>query len=162
MLEFALELNKPVAIRYPRAEVFAAGELAPVIKLGQGQLIKEGKDFIVIAFGSMVQVAKGALELLAQEGVAGSLINARFAAPLDMELISKVCRQAKFIFTIEEGISDGGFGSAVVGQLDKPVERLGLPFEFIPHGSRELLLEKYKLNAEGVAARIRQAIKKNG
>ena len=79
-----------------------------------------------------------------------------------MELIKRACRQTKFIFTIEEGIKDAGFGSAIAGQLNKPVECLGLPFEFIPHGARELLLEKYKLTASGIAAHIRQAIKKNG
>jgi 1-deoxy-D-xylulose-5-phosphate synthase len=81
---------------------------------------------------------------------------------LDIELIKKVCGQKKLIFTIEEGILNAGFGSAVSQQLNRPVEYIGLPFEFIPHGSRALLLEKYKLNAAGIAAGIRQAIKKNG
>ncbi|MBU4129097.1 1-deoxy-D-xylulose-5-phosphate synthase, partial [bacterium] len=116
----------------------------------------------IIALGSMVPEAKGALELLNQEGLSGSLINARFVAPLDMELIKRVCGARKFIFTIEEGIRDAGFGSAVAGQLNKPVERIGLPFEFIPHGSRGLLLEKYKLTSSGIAAHIRQVIKNNG
>ncbi|MCX5698339.1 MAG: 1-deoxy-D-xylulose-5-phosphate synthase [Candidatus Omnitrophica bacterium] len=162
MLEFALQLDKPVAIRYPRAEASWEGNLAAPLKLGQGQLIKEGKDFTIIALGSMVLAAKGALELLNQEGLSGSLIDARFAAPLDMELISRVCGEGKFIFTIEEGIRDAGFGSAVAQQLNKPVERLGLPFEFIPHGARGLLLEKYKLTASGIAANIQQVIKNNG
>ena len=68
----------------------------------------------------------------------------------------------KFIFTIEEGIRDAGFGSAIAQQLNKPVERIGLPFEFIPHGARGLLLEKYGLTAMGIAAHIRQRIKNNG
>ena len=79
-----------------------------------------------------------------------------------MELIKRVCAETKFVFTIEEGIRDAGFGSAIAEQLSKPVERLGLPFEFIPHGSRGLLLEKYKLTAAGIAANIRQVIKNNG
>jgi len=162
MLELALQLDKPAAIRYPRAEVSLEEDLAAPLKLGQGQLIREGKDFTIIALGSMVLAAKGALELLNQEGLSGSLINARFAAPLDMELIKRVCGEGKFIFTIEEGIRDAGFGSAVAQQLNKPVERLGLPFEFIPHGARGLLLEKYKLTGAGIAAHIRQAIKNNG
>jgi 1-deoxy-D-xylulose-5-phosphate synthase len=162
MLEFALQLDKPVAIRYPRAEASWEGDLAAPLKLGQGQLIKEGKDFTIIALGSMVLEAKKALELLSQQGLFGSLINARFVAPLDMELIKRVCGVTKFIFTIEEGIKDAGFGSAIAGQLNKPVERLGLPFEFIPHGTRRLLLEKYKLNSAGIAAHIRQVIKNNG
>jgi 1-deoxy-D-xylulose-5-phosphate synthase len=162
MLEFALQLDKPVAIRYPRAEVPLEAGLASPLKLGQGQLIKEGKNFTIIALGSMVSQARKALELLNSEGLSGSLINARFVAPLDMELIKRTCGITKFIFTVEEGIKDAGFGSAIAQQLDKPVGRLGLPFEFVPHGARGLLLEKYKLDAKGIAAHIRQAIKKNG
>ncbi|PIQ88155.1 MAG: 1-deoxy-D-xylulose-5-phosphate synthase [Candidatus Omnitrophica bacterium CG11_big_fil_rev_8_21_14_0_20_43_6] len=162
MLEFALQLNKPVAIRYPRAEAYPVEEPALALKLGQGQLIKEGKAFAIIALGSMVAPAKGALELLNQEGLSGSLINARFAAPLDLELIKKVCSLTKFIFTVEEGICQAGFGSAVAQELSRPVQRLGLPFEFIPHGARQVLLEKYQLTAEGIAANIRQVIRNNG
>jgi 1-deoxy-D-xylulose-5-phosphate synthase len=118
MLEFALQLDKPVAIRYPRAEApFSEYPMVP-LKLGRGLLIKEGKDFTVIALGSMVQEAKKALELLNQEGLSGSLINARFVAPLDIELVNKSCRSVKFIFSIEEGIKDAGFGSVVACHLN--------------------------------------------
>ena len=129
MLELALQLNKPVAIRYPRAETFLENNSLAPVKLGKGQLINEGKDFVIIALGSMVCEAKKALALLAKEGLSGSLINARFVVPLDIELIKRTCAQAKFIFTVEEGIRDAGFGSAVAQQLDKPVERIGLPLE---------------------------------
>jgi len=159
MLEFAVQLGKPVAIRYPRAEAgVSTSSLAPV-KLGQGQLIQEGKDFVIIALGSMVSEAQKALGLLTSEGLAGSLINARFAAPLDMDLINRVCLQAKFIFTVEEGIKDSGLGSAIAQQMNKPLCRLGLPLEFVPHGARGLLLEKYKLNAAGIAGQIRAAVR---
>jgi len=162
MLEFALQLDKPVAIRYPRAETSLERDFVTPLELGQGQLIKEGKDFTIIALGSMVCEAKKAHELLNREGLSGSLINARFVAPLDIGLIKRVCAVTKFIFTIEEGIKDAGFGSAIAQELNKPVERIGLPFEFIPHGARRLLLEKYKLTAVGIAAHIRQVIKNNG
>ena len=120
MLEFALQLNKPAAIRYPRAEASLGEDFIAPFEIRQGQLIKEGKDFTIIALGSMVLEAKRAWELLNQEGLSGSLINARFVAPLDMELIKRVCAGRKFTFTIEEGIKDAGFGSAIAGQLDKP------------------------------------------
>jgi 1-deoxy-D-xylulose-5-phosphate synthase len=162
MLEFALQLDKPVAIRYPRAETCGDENPATPLNLGRGQLIKEGKDFTIIALGSMVLAAKQALVILNKEGLAGSLINARFVAPMDMELIKKVCSESKFIFTIEEGIKDEGFGSAVAQRLNQPVECLGLPLEFVPHGARGLLLEKYQLTAAGIAAHIRQVIKNNG
>jgi 1-deoxy-D-xylulose-5-phosphate synthase len=162
MLDFALTLNRPVAIRYPRAAADLSRKTAPPVELGKGQLIKTGKDFTIIALGSMVACARQALELLNQEGLFGNLINARFATPLDMELITKTCGLTKYIFTVEEGIKNAGFGSAVAQELNRPVVRLGLPFEFIPHGSRKILLEKYQLTANGIAANISQAVKGNG
>ncbi len=161
MLEFALELDKPVAIRYPRADVFLGdGQLVP-LKLGKAQLIKEGKDFTVIALGTMVLAAQEAIEILKKEGLSGNLINARFAAPVDIELIREVSAKTKFVFTVEEGIKEDGFGSAVAQELNQHVVRIGLPFEFIPHGARGILLEKYGLTALGIAAEIRQNIKNN-
>ncbi len=162
MLEFALQLNKPTAIRYPRASVSLEDGLSAPLKLGKAELIKEGKDFTIIALGSMVLVAKEAIEMLSKEGLSGSLVNARFAAPLDLELIRNICAKTKFIFTVEEGIKDAGFGSSIAQELGRQVERIGLPFEFIPHGARELLLEKYGLTASGIAESIRKAVKKNG
>ena len=67
--------------------------------------------------------------------------------------------KTKLVFTIEEGIRDAGFGSAVAQELDTQVMRIGLPSEFIPHGSRELLLNNYGLSALGIAENIRQALK---
>jgi len=162
MLEFAVGLGKPVAIRYPRAEV-SLGNGHPIpLKLGEAQLIKEGPDFTVIALGSMVLAAQEAIEILNKEGLSGNLINARFAAPLDVELIKKICAKSKFVFTVEEGIKEEGFGSAIAQELDQHVVRIGLPFEFIPHGARGLLLEKYGLTASGIATSIREVIKNNG
>ncbi len=162
MLDFAFKLNRPVAIRYPRAEAQLSRQPVPPLELGKGQLLESGKDLAIIALGSMVVAAREALILLGQQGIFGSLINARFAAPWDKELIAKVCGSTKFIFTVEEGIKDAGFGSAVAQELARPVTRLGLPLEFIPHGSRKVLLEKYQLTASGIAAQISQAITGNG
>ncbi len=162
MLEFALRLDKPVAIRYPRANIPLSSDLSAPLKLGKAELIKEGKDFTIIALGSMVLIAREVIELLSMEGLTGSLINARFVAPLDIALMKSVCAKTKFVFTVEEGLRDSGFGSAVAQELDTRVVRIGLPSEFIPHGSRGLLLEKYGLTASGIAANIRQKLKDNG
>jgi len=162
MLEFALQLDKPAAIRYPRASVPLPGKIGTPLKLGKSELIQEGRDFTVIALGSMVSVAQEAIEILSKENLSGGLINARFAQPLDLDLIKSVCAKTSFVFTLEEGIRDAGLGSAIAQQLDKQVVRIGLLGGFIPHGPRDLLLEKYGLTAEGIAAKIRAAIKNNG
>lgn len=161
MIEFAFSQNKPVAIRYPKDRPpghQATRPPAEIVKLGKAELLKEGKDFAVIALGSMVSPAQEAISLLSKEGLAGTLINARFVKPLDTDLIKEACKKIKFIFTVEEGILDGGFVSAVRQALDKPVVGIGLPCDFIPHGKRGVLLEKYGLTKEGIARSIKKAL----
>jgi len=162
MLDFALKLGRPTAIRYPRGAADLGQEATVPVELGKGQLLASGNDFTVIALGSVVSGAREALGVLRQQGLTGNLINARFAAPLDMDLIERTCAQTEFIFTVEEGIKDAGFGSDVAQRLNRPVVRLGLPLAFIPHGCRKILLSKYQLDAAGIAASIRRAIKGNG
>ena len=162
MLEFAVGLDKPVAIRYPRAIAINSSKSCVPLKLGKAELIKEGKDFTIIALGTMAIVASEAIDILNKENLLGGLINARFVYPLDMDLIKSVCAKTNFVFTLEEGIVDAGFGTAVAQELPKQVVRIGLPPEFIPHGARGLLLEKYGLTAQGIAVRIREVLKNNG
>ena len=159
MLEFALSFNKPVAIRYPKEKIQNEAQIVnSKIELGKAEIIKEGKNFLIIALGSMVAPSLAAMDLLEKEGLSGTLINARFAKPLDTDLFRKFAAKAKKIFTIEEGILNGGFGSAVAEILDKPVFKMGLPDEFIPHGKRSILLDKYGLNVEAIAGKIKAAI----
>ena len=162
MLELALELERPVAIRYPRANVNLEENVAVPLRLGKAELISQGKDFTLIALGSMVEPAREAVAKLNAEGVTGNLVNARFAAPLDLELFKNLAAETKLVVTVEEGIRNSGFGSAVAQELNQPVLRLGLPLEFIEHGSREKLLEKYGLTGLGIAASIRRGLKING
>ncbi|MFH1339553.1 MAG: 1-deoxy-D-xylulose-5-phosphate synthase [Candidatus Omnitrophota bacterium] len=157
MLEFALNLDKPTAIRYPKAACPPARLPASPLELGKAELLRQGRDVAVIALGTMVLSSLDAADLLQKQGILCSVINARFIKPLDTGLLNKV--KAKIIFTVEEGASSGGFGSAVQEVLSRPVYRIGLPDEFIPHGSRSILLEKYGLTAKGIAARITEALK---
>ena len=106
----------------------------------------------------MVVPAFEAVELLEKEGFFGGLINARFVKPLDGDLFKKLSSQINYIFTVEEGILEGGFGSAVMEIIDKPTIRIGLPSEFIPHGKRELLLDKYNLIAKAIRDKIKSVI----
>ena len=162
MLEFGLKLEGPAAIRYPRAVVPAVSGAVAKIELGKAQLLQKGEGFALFALGSMVEPALGAMEILKKAGLFGTLVNARFIKPLDSALFREVSLRAKCIFSAEEGIVSGGFGSALNEILDKPVEMIGLPCEFIPHGARDILLAKFGLTAEGIAARIKEALAKNG
>jgi len=158
MLEFAFKSESPVAIRYPKGKAGNLKGSNQKIELGKPEILNEGKDFVVIALGSMVAPAVEAVELLKKEGVYGAVINSRFAKPLDSGLFADIASKQKYIFTIEEGITDGGFGSSVENLLGKPVVKIGLPCSFISHGKRELLLEKYGLTAGRIADKIRETI----
>ena len=160
MLEFALSLNRAVTIRYPRANApyLAGKEGSSKIELGKAEVLRNGKDFAVIALGSMVSTSLDATELLLKEGLSGEVVNARFINPLDTRVLESLKERFKFIFTVEEGIIDSGFGSLVEDAVGKPVVKIGLPRKFIPHGKREILLEKFGLSAGAVAERISRVI----
>jgi 1-deoxy-D-xylulose-5-phosphate synthase len=158
MLSFALGLNKPVAIRYPKSAVPDSADRPAQLEFGKAEVLRRGKDFAVIAVGSMVTPCLKAVALLEQENLSGTLINARFIKPLDRELFAALTQEMKFIFTVEDGIIEGGFGSAVSEVLRKPLTRMGLPCEFIPHGKRELLLDNYGLSSEKIAKKIKETI----
>lgn len=155
MLEFAINLNRPVALRYPKSACSSRVPLpVTTIELAKAEILKDGDDFAIIALGSMVIPSLEAIELLQKEGLSGRLVNARFVKPQDASLLRFVTAKTKFIFTAEEGVIDGGFGSAVSETLGRPLIRIGLPTEFIPHGARDILLEKYGLTAQGIANTI--------
>jgi len=159
MLELAVRLDKPVAIRYPKDKIPDRAQAAGTkLEVGKAEILQKGKDFAIIALGPMVSSSLEAVKLLEKEGLSGTLINARFAKPLDASLFKNIAAKTKFIFTVEDGIADGGFGSAVSESIEKQVIRIGLPCEFVVHGKRNILLEKYGLTGEGIAKKIRSVI----
>ncbi len=162
MLEKAVEWGKPVAIRYPRASakrIVSASSCAP-LEIGRSELLREGKDLTILAVGSMVNTALASGDVLSKKGIEATVVNARFISPLDKSMLEEIARSGKKIFTMEEGVADGGFGSAVLEFFEREnihhvkVRRLALPDEFIEHGAREELLRKYHLTPDEVAATI--------
>ncbi len=151
MLQFAVRLDMPSALRYPKARTPAALKPVPAIELGKAEVLCEGDDFALIAFGSMVVPAYEAAQSLAAEGMRGTVVNARFAKPLDHACLLRVAARTKHVFTVEDGSLDAGFGSAVMEVLGMPVVRLGIPDEFIPCGKRDQLLRGFGLTAQGIA-----------
>jgi 1-deoxy-D-xylulose-5-phosphate synthase len=158
MLKFALQLNQPVSIRYPKGLCPKQELPCSSLELGRAEVLKEGKHFLLLALGSMVEAAQEALEILEKHGLRGMLVNARFIKPLDRDLFKALAEKFKFIFSVEEGVLEGGFGSAVAEAINKPVVKLALPNEFILHGKREFMLDKYGLSARGIAETIRKHI----
>ncbi len=161
MLEFAVKSDRPVAIRYPKDRTPNAGQQTPdsKIELGRAEVLRQGRDFALIALGSMVMPAFQAVEQLEAEGLTGTLINARFVKPLDSRILEETAGKAKFIFTVEDGIQEGGLGTAVTELLNREIVRIGVPDEFVPCGRRDILLDKYGLTPGGIAGKIKSVIK---
>ena len=158
----------PVAIRYPRdaapAPVCEAGE---PIRRGVGELLREGKDAAIVALGSMVHPSLEAARMLENEGMNVAVADARFAKPLDAELLRRLFSDVPCMVTVEEHVLDGGFGSAVMefaereGCLKKVVLRgLGLPSAFVEHGARSKLLDLCGLTAAAIAEQVRSLIQR--
>ena len=154
--------HAPIAVRYPRSaipdEALPARE-PQALEIGRAEQLRAGGDVALIALGTMVLPALAAAERMAEQGVSATVVNARFAAPLDERMIAGLAKSVGRLITIEESMVSGGFGSAVSECLDRlglgatPLHRIGLPAEFITHGKRDELLQKNGLDASGIAAR---------
>lgn len=109
MLEFGINLNKPVAIRYPRGgEGKIEFKECNDVELGKAEIVKKGTDITIVAIGKMVERAFEVSELLQKENIDAEIINARFLKPLDKETILKSVEKTKKVITIEDGVLKGG------------------------------------------------------
>ncbi|MDP3296142.1 MAG: 1-deoxy-D-xylulose-5-phosphate synthase [Thermodesulfovibrionia bacterium] len=170
MLKTAISHDGPVAIRYPRGAVSKIPTDIELKKLtiGESEILKDGKDILIIAIGSAVQPAKHASELLNEMGISACVINARFAKPIDASLIGNLAKEIKSVLTVEENVVQGGFGSAVLEQLSEmdidglKIKMLGLPDKFIEHGPQNLLRKMLGLDAEKITKEALTLIGKKG
>ncbi|MCI8291253.1 MAG: 1-deoxy-D-xylulose-5-phosphate synthase [Clostridia bacterium] len=163
MLEFAMNFDKPLAIRYPRGgeDEFNFSQCED-IRYGKSELLKEGKNVTVVAIGKMVSYAMKIAEKLQKYDIELEVINARFLKPLDYENIEKSLEKTKFLVTIEDNITSFGLASSVRNILDKiddvKVLNFGYPDEFIKHGSVSEIEKKYGLDVESISAKIKESI----
>jgi len=160
MLYTATQANCPMAIRYPRGSGLGTpiDEKFKELPIGKGEVIKTGTDLDIITIGCAVAPSLEAAWLLHDKGIDCAVVNARFAKPLDSELILETVSKTNGLVTVEENVLAGGFGSAVLSLLSSIAGiralRIGIPDEFVEHGAQELLRASYSLNAEGIAQRI--------
>ena len=154
--------NRPMAIRYPRGSG-PGSALDPDLRdiaIGQGEVLRSGSDVAILALGTTVYPSLKAAQVLSEKGVDCTVINARFAKPLDADLIVDIAKRVKRVLTVEENTLAGGFGSAVLQMLqarclrDVQVRCLGIPDEFVEHASQPFLRAKYALDASGIASQI--------
>ncbi|MFM1801294.1 MAG: hypothetical protein RJA81_646, partial [Planctomycetota bacterium] len=157
MLDYALSVDSPTSIRYPKTNVETVQRTFQPIETGQAEVIDWETDGMLIVFGAQLPTAvKAAQRLKAEQGLRVGVINARFAKPLDTSTIHRAIEDASFVLLIEEGCLMGGFGSAVLesandaGLSTTHVRRLGLPDRFILHAERDEQLAEVGLDEEGI------------
>jgi 1-deoxy-D-xylulose-5-phosphate synthase len=167
MLHTALELGSgPAAIRYPRGEAVgvAIPETPELIPVGTGEILREGERVALVGYGTGVQKALGAAELLAERGLDVTVADARFAKPLDTGLMAQLAAEHDLLVTLEEGVVQGGFGTAVWEALSEGpaartrILRIGLPDRYVTHGAPKLLHEEVGFTSERIAERIQAAV----
>ena len=163
MMKFAVKYDGPIAIRYPRGEAYDGLEeyREPVIK-GHSEVIYEGKEIALLAVGSMVKTAVQVREMLLQDKIAPTLVNARFVKPLDKKMLDRLAKEHKILVTMEENVAAGGFGSQVADYMRREhpevkILTIALPDSFIEHGNPEKLKEKAGIDAVSVYKKIKEA-----
>lgn len=159
MLEFGVNLNKPVFIRYPRGGENLKFSKTEEIKLGKAEIIQTGTDLSIIAIGKMVERAKEIANQLAEKKI--EIINARFLKPLDEETILKSIEKTKNVITIEDNLLKGGIGSAVIELINRKakenikIKTFGYDDIFVEHGSLDELENKYNLSTEKILENLK-------
>jgi 1-deoxy-D-xylulose-5-phosphate synthase len=169
MLRTALTYDGgPVALRYPRGE--GVGVALPrtdevaAIPIGRGELLREGSHVAIVGYGTGVQKALEAADILAEGGLDVTVADARFAKPLDAELLAMLAADHELLVTVEEGVLAGGFGSAVWeclndGGVPLPrILRVGLPDRYVTHGKPALLHAEVGYTGKAIAQRIEATI----
>jgi 1-deoxy-D-xylulose-5-phosphate synthase len=163
MIKSALSYSHPAAVRFPKGKALGVplDENFKEIPLGQSEVLKDGED-LLIAYGSMVYPALEAARRLEQEGISLAVVNARFAKPLDEEAILRFAKKGRVIITAEEGVTAGGFGSAIRELLDREkrfdirFKIIGLPLEIYALGKVDQVKKKYLLDEEGLFKQIKE------
>lgn len=169
MLHTAVNHHGPAALRYPRGaavgvEIPREAELIPV---GTGELLRSGEKVALVGYGSGVEIALEAAGILEEAGTRPTVADARFVKPLDTEMVERLALSHDLIVTIEEGVLQGGFGSAVIEHLEDNftnpgerarVMRIGLPDRYVTHGKPDLLHKEVGFTPEAVADKVLAAI----
>ncbi|TYB30823.1 MAG: 1-deoxy-D-xylulose-5-phosphate synthase [Candidatus Mcinerneyibacterium aminivorans] len=153
----------PITIRYPRGEAvkpFGEDKNYKKIKMGEGEILKEGEDVVFFALGRMVKEAYSVSEMLEEDGISAGVFNLRFIKPLDREKIIKLARSSRFIVTLEYGNMPGGVGEGINSILaengiSKKILNIGIPDEFVEHGQQQKLFKILGLDSESIYKRVK-------
>ena len=160
MLHFAETFDKPLTIRYPRgAAVTAMGQYDAPIRFGKAEILETGHGIALLAFGSMVQTAMEVHEALKEKQVSSTVVNLRFASPIDRKLIAQLTEEHNSIVTLEENVLRGGVGEFISAYLLEigytgSILPIGIPDAFVEQGSVNQLKEMLEIDASGIEHQI--------
>ncbi|MEK7711143.1 MAG: 1-deoxy-D-xylulose-5-phosphate synthase [Planctomycetota bacterium] len=164
-MRFGLTLNQPCAIRYPRDTVPTPTPDCPPFELGRSRRLREGVDATILCYGVTSANALAAAEMLAESGIDAAVVNARFARPIDCEMVERAFLSGGAVVTVEDHSVSGGFGSAVLetaqelGLTCTRFTRLGMPSDrFVAHGSRAAQMAECGIDATGIAAAVQRLV----
>jgi len=161
MLEFALQLRKPVALRFPRGPASIASSSLP-IEFGKSEIIRDGTDAVIFSFGQLANFAIDAAEILDKDfNISVAVVNMRFVKPLDTETVIAYAKKTGRIVTFEESALQTGAGSAVLEALADSgvkvsVRRIGIPDRFIEHGEQKIIREEIGLTSANLIETIKE------
>ena len=162
MMKYALVMDAPVAVRYPRGEAYSGlKEFRAPVELGKAELLYAEGEVCLLAVGSMVVTALAVRELLKEYGIDCSIVNARFVKPIDEKAVEWAARNHRMVVTMEENVSSGGFGEKVREYFDtleteSVLMNVALPDDYVEHGNVDLLKHETGIDAESITSRIRK------
>ncbi len=168
MMKFALQLGRPVALRYPRGEAYAGlSQYRAPIEMGRAEALYIESEICLLAVGSMVKTALEVRERLHEAGFSCSMINARFVKPMDENAAAFAARNHKLVVTMEENVESGGYGERVRTYIDGlhtgcELLTVAIPDEYVEHGNVEQLKREIGIDAQSVADRIICQMKSRG
>ena len=160
MLEFGVNFDGPLAIRYPRGEAYRGlSQFRSPVEYGKAEMLYEEKDIALFALGSMVSTGEHVREKLKARGYSCTLVNARFAKPMDTEMLDRLCKSHRLIVTMEENVLRGGLGMCATRYIHEHypeirVIQVALPDAYVEHGNVSLLREMLGIDSDSVIRRL--------
>lgn len=165
MIKYAVDFQGPIAIRYPRGEAYdGLKEYREPVVYKKSEWIYKESEVLLLALGSMVKTGEAVRDALKRQGYACSLVNARFAKPLDEEMLLEVTKDHKLVVTMEENVISGGFGEHVLrfyNENNDPVSvlNIAIPDEYVEHGNVDILRHEVGIDADTIVERTIERIK---
>ena len=167
LLYTAVKGERPMAVRYPRSSGLGVplDTILQEIPIGKSEILRYGNDVAILAIGASVNFAYEASKVLSTSNIESTVVNARFAKPLDEDMILNLSQRFSHIVTVEENVLTGGFGSSVTRLIQEKgnpgvrVACLGIGDEFVEHGTQAVLRAKYHIDVPGIAGKIKEMVR---